>query len=119
MAGNIAGEDLAFRETLIANGAVRPLTQLVARAAKALSDTSRAVDDDAPLLAAATTAAWALSNTLKGAGPEVGRRAGMGLPLDLWVAVVWLEAAGPCLAPCQTTVAVISGRPCRSITSSV
>ena len=86
MAGNIAGEDLAFRETLIANGAVRPLTQLVARAAKALSDTSRAVDDDDPLLAAATTAAWALSNTLKGAGAEVG--GGPGLTLHLWVYVV-------------------------------
>ena len=35
-------------------------------------DAKRAVDDDDPVLAAATTAGWALSNTLRGAGPEVG-----------------------------------------------
>ena len=35
-AGNIAAEDVEFRETLIANGAVRPLTQLLMKGSKAL-----------------------------------------------------------------------------------
>lgn len=35
-AGNIAAEDFEFRQTLIANGVVRPLAQLVVGARKAL-----------------------------------------------------------------------------------
>lgn len=40
-AGNIAAEDVEFRETLIANGAIRPLTQLMMRADKALNGNVR------------------------------------------------------------------------------
>lgn len=35
-AGNIAAEDFEFRQTLIANGVIRPLAQLVVGARKAL-----------------------------------------------------------------------------------
>lgn len=48
-----------------------PMPQLMMRGSKALKDAGRAVDDDDPALAAATTAAWALSNALRNAGSEV------------------------------------------------
>ncbi len=37
-AGNIAAEDFEFRHTLIANGVVRPLAQLLVQAAKVLDN---------------------------------------------------------------------------------
>ena len=48
-----------------------------------------AADNDDPALAAGTTAAWALSNVLKGAGREVGEVEGAA------EAIVRLVAAAP------------------------
>ncbi|KAL4440465.1 hypothetical protein ABPG75_003466 [Micractinium tetrahymenae] len=87
--GNIAAEDFDFRQTLVANGVVRPLAQLVVGARQALD---KGADDGDPALSAGTTAAWALSNVLKGAGREVGEvMAVEGAP----EAVVRLVAAAP------------------------
>ncbi|KAK9808864.1 hypothetical protein WJX72_005408 [[Myrmecia] bisecta] len=62
--GNIAGESAELRAKLAANGAVRPLTGLVLAARGSLAPR--------PVIAASRTAAWALSNLIKGAGHEVG-----------------------------------------------
>ncbi|KAI7843347.1 hypothetical protein COHA_003044 [Chlorella ohadii] len=87
--GNIAAEDFEFRQTLIANGVIRPLAQLVVGARKALE---AGADNDDPALAAGTTGAWALSNVLKGAGREVGEVMGVeGAP----EAIVKIVAEGP------------------------
>lgn len=97
--GNIAGEDVDFRRTLVANGAVRPLAVLVVGAARALH-AEVAVDDGDPALAAGATAAWALSNLLRGAGPEVGEFMGVeGAP----EALVQLVAAAPHDAAAEAT----------------
>ncbi|KAI3431378.1 hypothetical protein D9Q98_004432 [Chlorella vulgaris] len=88
--GNIAAEDFDFRQTLIANGVVRPLAGLLVGAAKALDSGTADIDD--PALSAGTTAAWALSNVLKGAGREVGEVMGVeGAP----EAIVQLVAEAP------------------------
>jgi hypothetical protein len=134
-AGNIAAEDFEFRQTLISNGVVRPLAQLLVQARKALdSGTGKqslhaiggrqvvgtaaqqgpaplmclppsvhprlvcrllslpAADTDDPALAAGTTAAWALSNVLKGAGREVGEVVAVESAPE---AIVRLVAAAP------------------------
>ncbi|PSC72043.1 importin subunit alpha-2 [Micractinium conductrix] len=87
--GNIAAEDFEFRQTLIANGVVRPLAALVVGARKALD---AGADDGDPALSAGTTAAWALSNVLKGAGKEVGDVVAVDGALE---ALVRLVAAAP------------------------
>ena len=51
-----------------------------------------AADNDDPALAAGTTAAWALSNVLKGAGREVGEVVGVEGAAE---AIVRLVAAAP------------------------
>lgn len=103
--GNIAAEDSQYRQVLVANGAVRPLSLLLVQAAKSLTVGNG--DDSA--VAAGTTAAWALANMLRGSGSvEVGEFMGTeGAPealiylLDLEIAttnvyigseVVWVLA---------------------------
>ncbi|KAL4419366.1 hypothetical protein ABPG77_001593, partial [Micractinium sp. CCAP 211/92] len=87
--GNIAAEDFEFRQTLVANGVVRPLARLLVGARQALD---KGADDGDPALSAGTTAAWALSNVLKGAGREVGEVMAVEGAAE---AVVRLVAAAP------------------------
>jgi hypothetical protein len=92
--GNVAGEDAEHRSVLIANGAVRPLAQLVVRAAAAAAAAPGAAAEASPAAAeaAGATAAWALANLLRGAGPEVGELMGTeGAPQ----ALIALVAAAP------------------------
>lgn len=63
--GNLAGDCGDFRATLVANGILTPLARL-AMAPVAPGAALTGTD-----LAAAATGAWALSNVVKGAGPEV------------------------------------------------
>lgn len=88
--GNIAGEDIQYRSTLIANGAIRPLAMLFVRGTHVLSlkktpkkISSQAKKDedwndpeaqsDDPAVSAAATAAWALTNLMREAGEaEIG-----------------------------------------------
>ncbi|KAH7624774.1 hypothetical protein Ndes2526B_g00143 [Nannochloris sp. 'desiccata'] len=81
--GNIAGDDVEYKETLISNGAVPPLAQLMilgvqsAMAAKTASNSTAgaAMDNDIRSLLeirqtieTGATASWALANLLRGAG---------------------------------------------------
>lgn len=67
--GNIAGEDLEYRQILIANGAVKPLVRLFTKSC--LRNFKKATSIDTDALAAGETAAWALSILFKGQGKEV------------------------------------------------
>jgi hypothetical protein len=64
-AGNLAGDCPEFRGLLVANGVLAPLAGL------ATAPTARGAMPTGTDLAAAATGAWALSNVVKGAGPEV------------------------------------------------
>lgn len=64
-AGNLAGDCTEFRGLLVANGVLAPLAGL------ATAPTVRGAMPTGTDLAAAATGAWALSNVVKGAGPEV------------------------------------------------
>jgi hypothetical protein len=68
VAGNIAGDGPVTRQTLTANGAIRPLAAMVMAAQR-----SRGRTDDGGSLQAGQIAAWALSNVIKGAGREVSQ----------------------------------------------
>jgi hypothetical protein len=104
--GNIAAEDSEYRKILAANGAIRPLAKLVVGSASAV-----AFDPDGPAVAAGATAAWALAELLRGAGPsEVGELMGTtGAPEAL---VSILKAAPPhLLSEAAWMLACISASP--------
>ena len=63
--GNLAGDSADFRARLVANGVLAPLAKL------ATAPVAPGAVPGGPDLAAAGTAAWALSNVVKGAGAEV------------------------------------------------
>lgn len=84
--GNLAGDCQEFRDTLVANGALQPLARLVISATASPAATGPHVtNDQEPTIAdfdrssdrpssdVAATGAWALSNLVRGVGPEVGQ----------------------------------------------
>jgi hypothetical protein len=101
--GNIAEEDLEYRSILIANGALQPLVRLFAKTVKKNFGSSgvrkmvrkerrnvslgvKAVDTDA--LSAGETAAWALSNLIKGQEEEVHVLESLGDGIESLLAVI-------------------------------
>jgi hypothetical protein len=70
--GNIAGDDVEYREILISNGAVPPLAQLMVYGVQAAVNGAAAVEnvnkESQQIIQTGATASWALENLLRGAG---------------------------------------------------
>jgi importin subunit alpha-1 len=77
--GNIAGDDVEYRETLISNGAVPPLAQLMisgvqaalaagAAASQRNENLLNLTEGQQQTITTGATASWALANLLRGAG---------------------------------------------------